>query len=515
MEQSGNAPARIGPLTPAQATLSLIAVTFVLRALGAAAIGWGTGEAYYLASARGLHLSYFDQPPLSLWTIRATMALTGSENVLVIRLPFIAMFAVSTWLVYVLGKRLHSPLAGFYAALIVNACVLFSLSVGSWTQPDAPMLMFWLAALLALTHIFFGAGANRPYRSWALAGVLVGLTFLSKYHAVFLVTGTGLFVLLNRDARRWLLHPAPYLALALALAVFSPVLVWNAQNGWVSFGFQGARALAQEGLHWDRLVRMIWGQLLYMVPWLAIPALAIGARALFAGPRGSYPPGARPGGAALLCFIGWPPILVFTAVALWSDTQFHFHWQAPGYLMLFILMGTWAAHRESRAIRVWLFGSAVVTALILSLLVSHAATGWGRQLVPGDWEDPTALQLHWTQLGEALEARGAFDQAETFIAGTNWIDCGYIDTQVAGRLPFLCMGDDPRNLAYNIDPKSLAGWDAYVVAMAGDPAHVLARHGDAFAQIEHIDTLEVVRNGVVEIGDIQLFRARGFVGEAR
>src|SRR5690606_25262469 len=62
---------RIGPFTPAQATLILIAVTFILRTIGAAVVGWGTGEAYYLASARQFHLSYFDQPPLSLWTIWA------------------------------------------------------------------------------------------------------------------------------------------------------------------------------------------------------------------------------------------------------------------------------------------------------------------------------------------------------------------------------------------------------------------------------------------------------------
>ncbi|WP_404406010.1 ArnT family glycosyltransferase [Pelagibacterium halotolerans] len=503
---------KVGPFTPAQATLILIAVTFILRMIGAAAIGWGTGEAYYLASARVPALSYFDQPPLSLWTIWATMTLTGSENVLVIRLPFIAMFAVSTWLIYLIGKRLHSPLGGFYAALIVNACVLFSLSIGSWTQPDAPMLLFWLATFLVLVGIFFGDGGEQPYRNWAMAGVLLGLTFLSKYHAAFLVAGTGLFVLLNRDARRWLFHPAPYLAVLIALVVFSPVILWNAQNDWVSFGFQGGRALAEEGLHWDRLVRMIWGQLLYMVPWLAIPALMVGARAIFAGARGVYPPGMPSGAAALLSYIGWPPVLFFTVVALWSDTQFHFHWQAPGYLMLFILMGTWAANRDGRGVRVWLYGSAILTFIILALLVSHAATGWGRQVVPGDWEDPTALQLPWTELGEELEALGAFDADKTFVAGINWIDCGYIDTQVEGRIPFLCMGGDPRNLGFAVDPETLTGWDAYVASQTGDPTWVVESYDDAFETIEHIGTVSIARGGTVEISDIQIFRATGFRG---
>ena len=39
--------------------------------------------------------------------------------------------------------------------------------------------------------------------------------------------------------RRRLLQPGPYLALAIGLSVFSPVLIWNARHGWVSFLFQG------------------------------------------------------------------------------------------------------------------------------------------------------------------------------------------------------------------------------------------------------------------------------------
>jgi 4-amino-4-deoxy-L-arabinose transferase-like glycosyltransferase len=501
---------RIGPFTPAQATLLMIVTTFALRVLGAWAIGWGTGEAYYLASARQFHLSYFDQPPLSLWVIWATLELTGSETVLALRLPFIAMFAASTWLVFDIARRIHSPLAGFYAALIVNACVLFSISIGSWTQPDAPMVLFWLATVRVLLEIFFGAGTRRPYLLWGLAGLMLGLTFLSKYHAVFLVAGTGLFILFNSTQRHWLRHKAPWLALVIALAVFSPVLIWNAGNGWVSFGFQGARALAESTLRWDGFIRMVWGQLLYMTPWLALPALYLGVLALRAGPRGQFPTGAVPGAAALFTYIGWPPIIFFTLVALWSDTQFHFHWQAPGYLMLFILMGAWAAGKNSRSIRVWLWGSAAATLLILTLLASHAATGWMRTIFPGDWEDPTALQLPWTELGEALETEGAFTQDRIFVAGTDWIDCGYIDTQVAGRAPLACIGPDPRNLAYNFDAGSYEGWDAYIVAQTGNIERVINRLDERFETIEHIETLDVSRNGVVELRNIQLYRATGF-----
>lgn len=502
---------RIGKFTPLQATLILIGVTLVLRVIGAAVIGWGTGEAYYLASARHLALSYYDQPPLFLWVIWATMELFDSESVLLLRLPFILMFSASTWLAFDIGRKIHSPLAGFYAALIINACVLFSLSIGSWTQPDAPMVLFWLATIRVLISIYFGSGSRRPYLSWSLAGLLLGLTFLSKYHAVFIAAGAGLFMLASATQRRWLVHPAPWVAVGIALIVSSPVLIWNAQNDWVSFGFQGGRALASTDWRWDGFIRMIWGQLLYMVPWLAIPALYIGARALLAGPRGQYPTASPAGAAALFAYIGWPPIILFTLVALWSDTQFHFHWQAPGYLMFFILMGAWAAVRDGTGTRIWLYGSAITTLVILALLVSHAATGWARSVFPGNWEDPTALQLPWTELGATLEHRGAFGQGELFIAGTNWIDCGYIDNQIEGRLPFACLGSDPRNLGYGVDLAALAGWDAYIIAQTQNPDAVLTRLADSFTTIEQVETLSIRRNGIPEINGVQVFYAEGFL----
>jgi hypothetical protein len=181
--------------------------------------------------------------------------------------------------------------------------------------------------------------------------------------------------------------------------------------------------------------------------------------------------------------------------------------------MLFMLMGAWAASRDGRAIRIWLFGSAIATLLILSLLVSHAATGWARAVFPGDWEDPTALQLPWIELGEALDARGAFGQGELFVAGTNWIDCGYIDTQISGRLPLACFGSDPRNLEFNFDARAHVGWNAYIVAQNANTDRVPSAYSDNFDSIEHLGTIGIARNGVTELGNIQLYYAQGYKGD--
>ena len=72
-------------------------------------------------------------------------------------------------------------------------------------------------------------------------------TGLSKYHAVLFVAGLLACLLSARDRRKILLHPAPWLGAAIALAIVTPVLVWNAEHNWASFLYQGGRADAYGG----------------------------------------------------------------------------------------------------------------------------------------------------------------------------------------------------------------------------------------------------------------------------
>ena len=55
-----------------------------------------------------------------------------------------------------------------------------------------------------------------------------------------------LFLIVDRGSRKWLRRPEPYLAVLISLVVFSPVIYWNAQNGWASFVFQSSRRLARQ-----------------------------------------------------------------------------------------------------------------------------------------------------------------------------------------------------------------------------------------------------------------------------
>src|SRR6185503_18925722 len=105
--------------------------------------------------------------------------------------------------------------------------------------PDAPLFAAVSATIYALVRVFEAAPRSaESTKWWCVAGVAIGLAFCSKITAVLLPFGVFVAFVARRELRPRLAEPGPYLATVIALAVFLPVILWNARHGWVSFGFQ-------------------------------------------------------------------------------------------------------------------------------------------------------------------------------------------------------------------------------------------------------------------------------------
>lgn len=499
--------ARLGLENPRRLVWWAIAVGTAVRVASAMLYGFGYDEGYYLATARHFALSYFDHPPLSIWIVSATMELTGSESPLVLRLPFIAMFAVTVWLTYRLGARLFGEPAGAFAALLLSVSPVFTAMAGVWMRPDGPLMLFLVAALLAMARIATAPEGERHTGLWAASGLFLGLAMLAKYHAVLIAAGLVLFALSSRAHRRWFREPGPYVAALTALAVFAPVLVWNAANEWVSLGFQAARINGDTGLHPEWLLRMVLGQIAYIGPWVWLPMVPALWWALRRGRADS-------GGWLLVC-VAILPVLVFTAAALWSPVGWLFHWQAPGYLMLFPLLGAatarWAV-RAPGAVNLWLGGSAAVTIALVAVLSTQAATGWLRDVVPAGLTkglsgavDPTLEGHAWPELRDALAEQGFLDRDQTFAVTAMWPVTGKVDVEIGAAMPVVCLCEDPQNIAFGWDHTGFAGWDAIIVDAfdhLDDPA---AAYAPYFDSIEPIGPVRIYRGATPELELTVLF----------
>lgn len=499
--------------TPDGAVLWLILLGGLLRLALSWAIGYGNGESYYIATARFFALSYFDQPPLFLWLTHAMIGLGDAE--LWLRLPYVLMFAVSTWLMYRLGTFLFGAWAGVWAALLLNLSALFFVSVGSWVQPDGPLFLFLLAATYCTARVVVPEPDSLSPRAawgwWLATGICFGLALLSKYHAVLIMAGLLVFLLTTRGRRVWLARPAPWIAVLIALAIFAPVVIWNAENQWVSFLFQSGRSGGGR-VRLDWLAQNIGGQAIWLLPWIWLPMIWVFIAGLWRGPKDLR--------SWFLCSLGIIPIVLFTAVAAWAKVGAHFHWQAPGYLMLFPLLGAAVARRlgagaeagPAKVTRIWLKASTIGTVLVLVILGSHAATGWMR-IVPGlhadqIW-DPTLEGLDWTDLRPAAEERGWYRQPGLFIVGTQWHQAGKIDVQLGDRLPVLCLCHDPRNLAFGWNQMDFAGRDAVIIGQDEFLKEFDKNWRPYFASVEPQPDIVIHRGGRPEL-TLRVFTARGF-----
>jgi 4-amino-4-deoxy-L-arabinose transferase-like glycosyltransferase len=467
---------------PAGGLTLLIIATLLARVLFAASLGLGIDESYMVAAGRQLRLGYFDHPPIAWWLAWAAAHLAGSDAAIVVRLPFVASFALTTWLMYRVTAALFGAWAGLWAAVLANLCPVFGVTAGTWVLPDGPLFAALLGAALCLIAALPAEG-RAAWGWWVGTGIGAGLALLSKYSAGLTILGALVFLLTERTSRRWLLRPHPYVAGLAALAMFAPALIWNAQHGWVSFLFQGGRAEGRFHLLGPALTLV--GGALFVLPWVWLPMMVCGFGALRRGPadRGRW----------LLVCLAAPPIVFFTLVSLWSRVLFH--WAAPGYLMLLPLLGDAIARRNGK--RRWLAATGAVVVFGMAFVASDVRFDWLPDAI-GDFrlgKDPALAAVDWTSLRDQLADRGLLARPGLVVAATRWLDAGKIDYALGGRATVICLGDDPREYGIVAPVAEHAGADVLIVAPRVSAAEIAARFGKLFDAIDTLAPATVLHDG--------------------
>jgi hypothetical protein len=443
--------------TPAGGVSALIFGTLLARLVLASALGLGIDESYMVAAGRKLQLSYFDHPPIAWWLAWAAAHLAGNESPIVVRLPFILLFAATTFLMYRLTSVLFSPQAGFWAAVVLNLAPVFGVSSAGWVLPDGPLLAALLGAAVCLVAALRSEG-RAAWHWWLGTGMCAGLALCSKYSAVLTLIGTAGFLLTEPISRRWLARPHPYAAGFTALVALLPVLVWNAEHGWVSFAFQAGRAGG--GFHPLGPIITLAGAAGILLPWVWGPLVVCGFLALRDRPSHWQ--------RWLLVCLAAPPLVVFTVASFWGNALFH--WAAPGYLMLLPLLGDAVARhwRTSRAVRVWLAGTAGFVLLGSSLFASEVRFGWLPAVI-GDFrlgKDPSLDVVDWTSIRDDFGERGLLDRPNLVVAAQRWSDAGKLDYALGGRPPVICLGPDAHQYGLLARRDEYAGADVLIVTRA-------------------------------------------------
>jgi 4-amino-4-deoxy-L-arabinose transferase-like glycosyltransferase len=468
----------------AKPVLLIIAAATAFRLGLAALLPAGIDEAYTVGVARQLSLSYFDHPPLHIWLVWLMRRI--SDELFVLRLPFVLLGAVSSWLLYVLTRRLFGGAAGLWAVVAFTLTPVFGIAHAGLIFPDGPLIAAALATAVIVAGIVLDSRPEAPPTGrWLLAGLFAGLAVLSKYHGVLLVLGLFLFLVTTREGRRHLATPGPWLAAAIAALGMAPALIWNAQHDWVSFAFQADRR--QIGKDFNALgpLQSLVMQFLYLLPWIAISMALVLVRGISSGPKNLR--------RWLLVCLAIVPVGLFTGLTFVSNGLPH--WPMPGWLFAIPLLGE-ALGSAGRTLRRIGASVAVATAVLVVVVLPVAAVQarWGtfdaQFAVLG--EDLTEQLLPWDGLPELLAEQGLTIGENTFIATQNWIWAGHINAVMGDRVPVVCLCRDPRHFQFLNPADVFAGRDAIVI---GDSRLVEddVRLSSYFSDLSDVSTLGLKR----------------------
>jgi len=331
----------VAPLTPRQWFAFALAATLAFRFWLAAVLPVTGDEAYFIQWGRYPDIGFYDHPPMVGWILAPLVHL--SEAAWVLRLPVLLLPVLVALLVR------HALIAWFErdagtADLAAIAVLLVPLNVWNvFITTDTPLILFSVASMLAFARARF-----------LLAGVLLGLAFLSKYFAVLLGIAYLAWAIAARRPRAFAL------AFAGALPFGLVNLYWNWQACWCNVMFNAINRHEGAGLSWEA------------------PALYAASLAYLAGPLLWFAWKGRarlrvPAHGALLA--AWlVPLVVFALIS--PVRRIGLHWLLS-FVPAIILTVALALERRALVVTVrWFAAIAVLQIATLAVLVALPLETW-------------------------------------------------------------------------------------------------------------------------------------------
>jgi 4-amino-4-deoxy-L-arabinose transferase-like glycosyltransferase len=363
------------------------------------ALGLSVDEAHYALYALHPALSYFDHPPLVGWVQMPFVFLGGFDWLL--RIVPLALWGITAWAlgrfsIFALALFLLSPLHHLLGLALVPDSLLLPLTL-------------WV---MVLTWKLSDDITCRPY--WICLGVALGLAGLSKYTGVFLALGVAIVLLLQYGVSLFKSRGL-WLTALIAFVFISPVLIWNAQNDWISFAYQVNHAAGNQ--EW-RLVNVLRFDLIQLLAYGTLPLL--GMVVFLWKLQSKHPVLTR----ITLAF--GLPILLFATFSAGRNSALP-HWTAGAWLAFLPaaalgLQHLWQAYKDGRK-AMWILtcGLGLLQALLVLALGLVMATGgqWqGKALIQGAG-NPFADLYDWKEASQQA-AKLQLEHHASALAVSNW-----------------------------------------------------------------------------------------------
>ena len=382
------------PLLSTSRVLIVIGVLITLRliAIIMSPLDLSVDEAQYWLWSQNPSAGYFTKPPMIAWIIGLGTAVAGSAEYGV-RIMAPLLHGVTALVLWQLAARLYHPMAGRIAAL--GWMTLPAVGLGSFIiSTDTPLLLFTSTMLLVLAPLAHGRSPG--WSGFLLAGIMLGLGFLSKYAAIFSLIGIVIFWAVQpRDKTSLRLRDIAVIIIA-ALIVVSPNLIWNLHHGFSTITHLGDNANLDQS-------RLAFGFS------LMLSSLASGVSFLFAqfgviGPvvmLGFLLAVNTKGGIRHRFLLGFllPPLVLITAQAMISEANAN--WAMLAWPPALVMVAGWCCDTDGRIRKpLWLTAMGVSNLALAGVIWLASLTGQLGVLTPPS--DPLRHLRGWDSHHAAL-----------------------------------------------------------------------------------------------------------------
>jgi 4-amino-4-deoxy-L-arabinose transferase-like glycosyltransferase len=412
-----------------------------------------------LTYGREWQLGYDKLPPLPWWLVEIMHRAFGADA------AYYALAQVAVIIAFVAVWATARPLVGaagaLIAVLIIDGMHYFQYTAVKFNH-DVIQLPFWALA----GYAFHAALKRGRLTHWLLLGLAFGSALWAKYFVVVLAAPYVLFLIFDRDARRALATPGPWLAFIVALVVAAPHIVWLFQTDFLPLAYAEHRAADVRGWY-DHILHpaaFIGSQIFFL-----LPSLFIAAPLLWPKPQARQQATADTFDQRIVTLLAFGPGLAMIALIVVSGRGAFAMWGYPLWLFvgLWIVLTLRAALDRARLAHVVAHWGVVFAIFAIVFVVNYSVLPlvdhrYRAVFYPGNTLAATLTQRFHDATGAKLR----------YVVGAMW-DGGNL-AHYSPDQPEVLIDGLPRRAPW-IDLADLRKYGAIVVWSGGDTAHLPAQ----------------------------------------
>jgi len=312
--------------------------------------------------SRAVGLGYPKHPPLGAWLVRLWFSVFPLEDWSFYLLAML-MPALALWIFWRLSADYLDVEKRIFGVVLLMVIPFYNFHALKYNA-NTLLIPAWAATTLVFLRSYRGCSVSYG----ALAGICAAVSMLAKYWSVFLLAGLIMAALIDPRRRIYFRSAAPWVTVAVGLAVLAPHLIWIYQHDFMSVQYAMARHSAQSVASG---IGQFSSYFVDLIAYAAAPVVLV--LVLIRPSRAAIVEMIRPPDreVRLVAVAFWGPLLLPVVAMLASGTAPTALWSMPAWTLLPVLMLSPPAVKvEAGKVQVAL--AAVAAELLIMLIAAPA-----------------------------------------------------------------------------------------------------------------------------------------------